>query len=84
VGAVDRDASERFHGQAADRILEKRALGEEARRDPGRDAKDHRIEKPVRVIENENQGFARRDSLASLDGARRIVEADQRLSQPSK
>src|SRR5262249_20250779 len=65
-------------------IPEERALGEEARRPPGRDSKDHRIEKPVRVIENENQGLPRRNPLPSLDDAGGIVEADQRFSQPPK
>ena len=46
--------------------------------------KDHRIEKPVRVIENENQGLPRRNPVPSLDDAGGIVEADQRLSQPPK
>ena len=36
------------------------------------------------MIENENQWLPDGDPLASLDGARGIVEADQRLSQPSK
>ena len=36
------------------------------------------------MIENENQRLSGGDPLASLDGARRIVEADQRFSQPSK
>ena len=36
------------------------------------------------MIENENQWLSRGDPLATLDGARRIVETDQRFSQPSK
>ncbi len=36
------------------------------------------------MIENENQWLPGGDPLASLDRARGIVEADQRLSQPSK
>ena len=36
------------------------------------------------MIENENQWLPGGDPLASLDDARRIVEADQRFSQPSK
>ena len=36
------------------------------------------------MIENENQWLPGGDPLASLDDARGIVEADQRLSQPSK
>ena len=84
VRPVDGDAAERFHDQAARRIAEERALREEARRPSDRDAKDHRIEQPVGVIENENQGLPGRDSLPALDDARGIVEADQRLSQPPK
>ena len=36
------------------------------------------------MIENENQWLPGGDPLAALDGARGIVEADQRFSQPSK
>ena len=36
------------------------------------------------MIENENQWLPGGDPLAPLDDARRIVEADQRFSQPSK
>ena len=36
------------------------------------------------MIENENQWLPDGDPLASLDGARGIVEPDQRFSQPSK
>jgi hypothetical protein len=74
----------RFHDQPADRVPKERALREEACGEPSRHAQNHRIEEPVRMIENENQWLAGGDPLASLDDARRIVEADQRLSQPSK
>ena len=84
VRPVDRDAAERFHDQPTDRVPKERALREEARGEPSRHAQDHRIEEPVRMIENENQWLPGRDPLASLDDARGIVEADQRLSQPSK
>jgi hypothetical protein len=36
------------------------------------------------MIENENQRLPGGDPLATLDGARWIVETDQRFSQPSK
>ncbi len=83
VRAIDGDAAEGVHRQPPERIAEERALGEKPRRPSRRHPQDDRIEETVRVVEHEHQRLAGRDPLGAVDDPRRIVEAHQRLPQPT-